>query len=151
MIKGQFLFYGSDLSDVLRIREQVFLEEQKAEQSMVWNEDDQTAAHLIIYDGTKPVATGRLVKEEDGYKIGRIAVCKDERGKEYGDFVVRILLERAFQCQGDKVKVTAQLHAVPFYERYGFQKSGEEYCSEGLMCVDMSVKKENCNFGCQCH
>ena len=79
-----------------------------------------------------PVATGRLIFLENWFKIGRIAVKKECRGKHYGDFVVRMLLDKAFSMGAKEVFVGAQAHAISFYERIGFVKQEEEYYEETM-------------------
>lgn len=71
-----------------KIREDVFVKEQG------FNEEfdiiDKTAKHILISENNIPVATCRIFysKERNSYIIGRIAVCKQSRGKKYG---VRLL------------------------------------------------------------
>ena len=42
---------------------------------------------------------------EEYYKIGRIAVKKECRGKKYGDFIVRMLVDKAFTMGAKEVFV----------------------------------------------
>jgi len=150
MLTGKFIQGDGDLSEILAIRKKVFIEEQHGDQTMLFDSLDQEANHVIVRVDEKPVAVGRVVLQQDfNCKIGRIAVLKEERGKQYGDFVVRLLLDRAFRGPAVKVYVTAQVHAVPFYERFGFHRIGAEYLSEGILSVDMELEKRIYQ-PCQC-
>lgn len=90
-----------------KIREDVFVKEQG------FNEEfdiiDKTAKHILISENNIPVATCRIFysKERNSYIIGRIAVCKQYRGKKYG---VRLLeyAEREIKKSGG---TTAELSA----------------------------------------
>ena len=68
---------GDDFSDTLRVRVPVFIDEQGFDPSSEGDELDPVVHHLVLYDGDKPVATGRvfpLEGEQGGWVIGRICV-----------------------------------------------------------------------------
>ena len=67
-----------------RIREEVFVREQGFENE--FDETDQSASHLILYDGEMPVAVCRFFPGDQpgDYMVGRIAVIKECRGRNLG-------------------------------------------------------------------
>ena len=95
----------------------------------------------MLFDDNKAVATARAVKTEDGFKIGRIAVLKDYRGKGYGDLIVRAVIEKAFSYGADYVLVDSQNHAVPFYEKIGFSVIGEQIIDRGIAHIPMRIER----------
>ena len=52
-----------------------------------FDETDRLAKHMLLFEDDIPVATCRFFfsVERDCYVIGRIAVSKEFRGKQYGE------------------------------------------------------------------
>ena len=131
-----------DLTLVRKLREDVFLKEQQAETSMKEDVLDLDSIHLLLMDENHPAATGRLYERDSFFKIGRIAVAKEFRGRGLGEQIVRALLEIAFtERNSECVLVSAQIHAVKFYERFGFAVCGNEMLEEGVRSVDMKLDR----------
>ena len=142
MVQGKYLYYGDDLSDVFNIRRKVFVEEQGVSEEEEFDEYDNLSIHALVYDNSnnkKPVATGRVYYDGKNYRVGRIAVLKEERGKYYGDFIVRLLVNKAFLSGADEVIINAQVNAIPFYEKVGFRTYGEVFQEAGIDHIAMKV------------
>ncbi len=157
MIQGKYLYYGDDLSEAFEIRKQVFVLEQGVSLEAEFDNYDDLAVHVIVYDkadNKNPVATGRVYHDGNNYKIGRIAVIKEERGKQYGDFVVRLLINKAFLSGADEIIINAQVSAIPFYAKIGFIAYGKIFKEAGIDHISMRLKpgtlckkcEENRNF-----
>ena len=137
-IQGKYLLGGLDnIEECLAIRKKVFGEEQHFLSASLENVEDREAIFALAYEIGEEgeqvsVATGRLIFLEDKFKIGRIAVKKEFRGKHYGEFIVQMLLEKAFSMGAKEVFVGAQAHAISFYERLGFIRQEEEYFEDGI-------------------
>lgn len=124
--------HGSQLRTV---REQVFIHEQSVPVELEWDGLDDTAQHLLALNSAgEAIGCARL--PGDG-SIGRMAVLKPWRGKGIGSALLRkaILLYR--QQAIKKLTLSAQMHAVSFYERAGFQICSEPYLDAGILHVDM--------------
>lgn len=80
----------------------------------------------------KPLGTGRLVVEEGRGHIGRMAVLAGERRGGVGTAIMEYLLRIAGERGLRDVYLAAQLHAIPFYERFGFRAEGEIFADGGL-------------------
>lgn len=133
----------SAYAEVQAIRTAVFIKEQGADADCEFDCYESSADFLLLYDSGKAVATSRVIKNEKVYKIGRIAVLKEYRGKGYGAQIARAITEKAFENGADKVYVDAQNYAVPFYEKLGFTVIGEELMDRGLVHTPMMIEKEN--------
>jgi len=98
---------------------------------------DPQAVHLVIYDAEKPVATGRIFKDDGFFHPGRIAVLKDYRKKQLGRLLMEELEKIAREQDAACLRLGAQLYAVPFYERCGYRGTGErfmdEFCEHEMM------------------
>lgn len=151
MVTGRFLDGTDDLEKVFAIRRKVFVEEQQVAESEEFDGYDKEAVHVLAYDGSRPVATARLAAVNGVYRIGHVAVLKEERGKQYGDFVVRMLADKAFLSGIDTVYVGARKDAVGFYETIGFSVCSEEFEEAGAVRVMMKMAESGfrrCQ-GCQ--
>lgn len=167
-IQGTYLLAGlHDISECLAIRKEVFGEEQQFPSAAAEDAEDKSAIFVLAYETEKelnstksveneikkkeqkiPVGTGRLVFLGDTYKIGRIAVKKEFRGKGYGDFIVRMLIDKAFLMGAREVYVGAQKHAVSFYEKIGFIKQEETYEEDGIFHQIMKITPHTCKREC---
>ena len=118
-----------------RIRFSVFVEEQKVPAEIELDDWDARSLHALAYDAVGAVVgTGRLLP--DGH-IGRMAVLAGARGTGVGTALLTALMQAA-RARGDRdVVLSAQTHAVPFYERLGFAVEGEIYQEAGIDHVDM--------------
>lgn len=119
------------------VRHEVFVMEQQVPPELEMDEMDVQCIHAVAYDAQqRPVATGRLLP--DGH-IGRMAVRKTARGTGIGGLVLQRLIEAA-RVRGDaEVVLSAQVHAMGFYARYGFVAEGEVYMDAGIPHRTMSL------------
>ncbi len=121
-----------------QVREEVFINEQHVPVALEWDGLDETAQHLLaLSHAGEAIGCARLIG--DG-SIGRMAVMKPWRGLGVG----RALLAKAvsiYQQQGMKrITLSAQVHAIPFYEKSGFEGSGEPYWDADILHIDMQLK-----------
>jgi len=117
------------------VRESVFIQEQQVPVELEWDEFDPVCVHVLAStpDGT-PVGTARLLP--DGH-IGRMAVMKAWRGKGIGRAMLQCLLDTARQNAIAEIRLNSQVSAKPFYQRFGFQVSGDEFMEAGIPHVKM--------------
>lgn len=125
MIEGKFL-YGADddLSDVFQIRRRVFVEEKGISEEIEFDGLDNMCLHGLIKVQGKKLGAGRIFYDGESFRLGHIAVLEDERGKKYGDFLVRMLADRCFVSGALEVVVETGCDTAAFFERIGFYKSG---------------------------
>lgn len=126
-----------NIEDSLNIRMAVFVDEQGYSKEDELDGIDHECIHYVGYDENKPVCTMRVIVKDDCYKLGRIAVLKEERKKGYGFDLVKAVME---ELTDKYFKLSSQVHAVPFYEKLGFVTDGEEYLEDGQPHILM-IKK----------
>lgn len=119
---------GADIADARKIRTEVFILEQGFQDE--FDETDEIAEHLVLYDHGAPIATGRLFAEDGSYHLGRIAVQKDYRKKGIGRILMQKLEERVRELGGKQVTISAQIRAEGFYQCCGYRSEGETYFDE---------------------
>ena len=124
-------------ADAFAVRIAVFVDEQGIARSEELDDLDATAIHCVAYAAGVPVGAGRLVLA-DGYgKIGRMAVLAPRRRGGLGAAVLDAL-EREAAANGIRtLRLSAQLHARPFYERCGYTVVGDVYDEVGIPHVAM--------------
>lgn len=151
MIRGKFLKADDpETAKCFAIRKKVFVEEQHCPVEEEFDDVDKYAMFAAVYDSDENiVGTGRVFIDDQGqYHAGRIAVLKEARGNSYGDFIVRMLCDRAFSNGAEEVHLGAQTQAIGFYEKIGFVVCGEIYQDAGIPHKPMVLKKSN--FCSQC-
>lgn len=142
-IQGKFLNHKDDLTEVYEIRRKVFVEEQGIPEDLEFDELDKQALFCVVYEQekkTQTVATGRMINlSESEYKIGHIAVLNEYRGQDYGDMIVRMLINKAFMSGALNVYVDSQEHAVNFYKKIGFTENNHTFEEAGITRHEMVI------------
>lgn len=119
------------LEQAFKIRQKVFVEEQKVSREEEYDEFEQTSTHfLVLNDREKACGTARWRFTEKGIKLERFAVLKEERGSGAGSALVNAVLDDVSQhpeAAGKIIYLHAQLTAVPLYKKFGFTEEGEQF------------------------
>ena len=117
-------------ADAKQIRETVFIKEQGFENE--YDSIDETAHHIVLYVGDEAVGTARFFTEDDekSYHLGRLAVSKEHRGKNYGKIIVDAVEKECVKLGGKKIELSAQLQAKVFYSKCGYIETGDVYLDE---------------------
>ncbi|MEC3859768.1 GNAT family N-acetyltransferase [Mesobacterium sp. TK19101] len=127
-----------DLAACHALRRAVFIEEQGIAEPDEWDDLDGQAVHFLVLDDAQPVATARLIPAGDFGKVGRICVLPSHRGAGLGAALVRHAVDHCRATPGvTRVFLSAQAHAIPFYERLGFVPDGVDYDDAGIPHRDM--------------
>ncbi len=127
-----------DLATCRWLRRVVFIQEQGVSEADEVDDLDGTAIHLLAVEAGRPVGTARLMVLEDTGKIGRVCVLKDRRGLGLGAALVRAGVAEFRAMPGiARVKLGAQVVAVGFYQRLGFEAVGPVYLDAGIAHRDM--------------
>jgi predicted GNAT family N-acyltransferase len=119
-------------SEALRlIREQVFMQEQHVPEELEWDGEDEEALHLLAEDDQgNPIGTARMLS--DGH-IGRVAVLAPWRGRGVGTALMRQMLETARERNYREIFLDAQVDAIDFYHKLGFETEGEPFLDAGIL------------------
>lgn len=120
------------------VRQRVFIEEQRVPVELEWDGLDETAIHLLALDAEdKAIGCARIL---DNGIIGRMAVLKGWRGQGIGQALLNAAVESCRSRGWKNITLSAQTHAIPFYERAGFIVCSEEYMDAGIPHRDMQLK-----------
>ncbi len=118
------------------IREAVFIEEQQVPVELEWDGLDEHCTHLLALSGDAALATARMTT--DG-KIGRMAVLKAWRGRGIGSQLMTVVIAAARDAQLARVELDAQLTAIPFYQRFGFEVTSVAFMDAGIAHQKMAL------------
>ncbi|MEQ4223879.1 MULTISPECIES: GNAT family N-acetyltransferase [Pseudomonas syringae group] len=121
-------------ADIRRIRDAVFIAEQSVPPELEWDSEDMDAVHFLASEGDYPIGTARLL--QDG-EIGRLSVLKDWRGLKVGEALLTAAINEAEKRGLKEQKLSAQVQAIAFYERFGFTVVSDELLEAGLPHVNM--------------
>lgn len=133
-----------DMQHCLDIRHRSFVEEQGVPQELEMDGQDASSRHFAVAADGKIIATCRVRLLGSAAKIERVAVLKDFRKLGIGRVLMKYILQE-FGKTGDiqLFKLSAQTHAMPFYEKLGFKKRGNEYMDAGMPHYDMVLEKQS--------
>lgn len=84
-----------------------------------------------------PIGCGRLLPEG---KIGRMAVLPEWRNRGIGRAMLQTLLAAAREQGMTEVALSAQVSAIPFYEKAGFSVCSDVYLDAGIPHRDMLLR-----------
>lgn len=118
-----------------RLRQQVFVVEQASPYPDLDDRDlDPTTRHLLAHDGDRLVGCLRILDEDDGARIGRVAVAVPARGRGLGEQLMAAALAEI----GDRpIVLDAQSGLARWYESFGFAVCGAEFVEDGVAHLPM--------------
>ena len=120
------------------VRRTVFLTEQQVPEHEEWDGADANCRHLMATDSSgSPIGTARVVP--DG-TIGRVAVVASWRGRDVGASLMRAAIELVREAGFEHTTLHAQVQAVPFYERLGYEVYGEPFLEAEIPHRHMRLK-----------
>jgi predicted GNAT family N-acyltransferase len=134
---------AEDIEQCFRIREHVFIVEQSVPVGLERDEHDSKALHFIALADGQPVGTARVVLMDNGTsaKIGRVAVCRSNRGFGIGKLLIAAIEGDPDLRHVHNFLLDAQTHALQFYAQLGYETYGEEFMDAEILHRHM--KKRN--------
>ncbi|MGM0508890.1 MAG: GNAT family N-acetyltransferase [Fusobacteriota bacterium] len=132
--------YGN-FDDAYEVRKEVFVKGQGISEDIEKDEYDKTSKHLVIYKNDNPIATGRIVKKDGEYSIGRVAVKKQHRKNNYGKLIMENLINKTFDMGAEYIDIHAQKSVELFYKKLGFKSYGDCFLEADIEHISMKLTK----------
>ncbi|MCR5050068.1 MAG: GNAT family N-acetyltransferase [Paludibacteraceae bacterium] len=130
---------ASDIYEILKARYAVFT----LEQHIIYPDEDNidyVATHISLRRNGLVIAYARLFPEaeKEVMRIGRMLTLTAERGKGLGCYLMNQVIFEAQRQGAAKIRLHAQTHAVPFYQRFGFQPVGDTFYEADIphLCME---------------
>lgn len=134
----------SELEISFRIRTLVFCDEQKISKEIEFDNLDQFCEHFLVYKGETPIATGRVrLKDNNLYKIERVAVLSDYRRSKVGSLLIREIIKIYSGLKDTKIILHSQLAVEKFYRNLNFSPYGKQFLEDGIPHIAMVFNKQN--------
>ena len=113
------------------IRTTVFVNEQNVPPELELDDLEDACVHFLARVNGVPMGTARLL--DKGYaKVQRVAVLRDARGTGIGRDLMNAMLDYAAANGFTESRLDAQLTAIPFYEKLGYEATGPEFDDAGI-------------------
>lgn len=135
-IEYLFCEWSKYKSQLMAIRRDVFIQEQGVPEELEIDEWDAKSTHLLVLNNLQPIATARLLP--NGH-IGRMCVTKPFRGQGIGKTMLERLIHKAALLGIETVKLNAQVSAIGFYQKSGFQVCSDTFMDAGIEHKSMSL------------
>ncbi len=133
MVQGKWFSPGSDLSDLLTVRNAVFGHGSDNLDALSWN--------VLVYQDAVPAATGRIWWQDGAFYLGDLCVLESCRHQHLGDLVLRLLLFKAQSHAAREVRLFCPRNLTGFFTRLGLK----ELPSEDPDKVEMMIPGDRIN------
>jgi predicted GNAT family N-acyltransferase len=123
------------MEPIFNLRSKVFVEEQKVDPLLEFDEYEELAQHWATLIDGQVVACARSRRTSHGYKIERMAVESTHRQQGLGRALLQAVLEELKPlAERDRcpIYLHAQVQALPFYTKQGFVTDGDEFEEAGI-------------------
>ena len=124
------------VDETLALRHRVLRPHQFGEDLRLPSDDDPSTAHFVAVDaGGEVVGTAHVFPvpapwdpdAAGAWRLRGMATAEEWRSKGVGAAVLTAVVEHVTGASGRLLWCNARLPAVPFYERAGFERVGEEW------------------------
>ena len=116
----------ADLAAAFAIREKVFVEEQQVPREDEYDAYEGTARHYLATADGVPCGAARWRKTDKGVKLERFAVLAPFRNQAVGSHLLRrVVTDVKAAYPNETMYLHAQVPAMAFYARHGFEQVGE--------------------------
>ena len=129
---------------VWKLRQDVFVVEQDCPYHDLDGRDVEPGAVQVVLlaeaapdsvsdGGTRVLGTARVLDDGAVWRIGRVALAKEARGKGLSDDVMRAAIEYT-EAAGDErdIVLDAQSPLTRWYGKHGFVADGAEFLDDGI-------------------
>ncbi|KAA9302151.1 MULTISPECIES: GNAT family N-acetyltransferase [Aerococcus] len=126
--------------DALKIRQQVFIEEQGIDPELEIDDLEEGASHLVAYQDGLPLACARLLPlSQEEVKIQRVAVLSEKRERGIGRALMAECRRYSQEMGFKHLILHAQAGRERFYQLCGYQAEGDYFEEAGIPHLQMRL------------
>lgn len=122
-------------SETLDLRHRI-LSPNKSVDSIILTEDD-VGQHFGIFQSEKLVSVISLFVENDNAQFRKFATETTEQNKGYGSILLNHIIEESLKNDIKNLWCNAQMSALKFYEKFGFEVVSEKWIKNEIEYVKM--------------
>jgi ElaA protein len=124
---------------VWRLRQDVFVVEQACPYLDLDGRDDEPGTrHVLLRDDDELLGYARVLDDGDVWRIGRVVLARDARGRGLAD----PLMDTALVVAKDRdVVLDAQSPLAGWYGSFGFEVDGAEFLDDGIPHLPMRLRR----------
>lgn len=141
MIQGRWYPMGSDVEIPVGIRRQVF---GRGRDGL-----DDVCQQVVVFSDDGGAGSARLWWQDGAFWMGDVGVLEAERGKGFGDLLVRLCLFKALTHNAGVIRLDTPKETEGFFAKYGFVSAEEE---NGLIRMEIrgeDVQLSHCGGHCE--
>ncbi|MBO6515151.1 MAG: GNAT family N-acetyltransferase [Bacteroidia bacterium] len=129
---------GKQLDTIFAIRQKVFVDEQKVDPALEYDEFEETSVHFLAIADGEAVGTARWRRTPNGFKLERFAVLEPYRNKGIGGAIVEAVLKDL--PDHNNVYLHSQIDACGLYSRFGFVPEGDQFVEANIVHYKMVLR-----------
>ncbi|MGL4819865.1 MAG: GNAT family N-acetyltransferase [Bacilli bacterium] len=132
--------------DAFAVRKSVFVDEQKFDEATEYDAYEDASTHVVGYDDSgMAVAAARFRPYKDKWKLERVCILKEARGRGWGVALMQELESFALEQHERPLYLHAQIQVVDFYMRLGFKPVGPQFLEEDYPHQAMMKEPNTCD------
>ena len=132
-------FDDEEFSHIRDIRETVFTNELRISKQELFDKNDETCDHFLIFDGKEITGSVRILSMEKVAKLERMAILKEFRTKNYGKNCIFQLKEYYLEHGFSHIILDSIYSVREFYKKCGFTEEGDVFQRVGIDHIRMSL------------
>ncbi|WP_416825589.1 GNAT family N-acetyltransferase [Ectobacillus polymachus] len=136
-MKAKYVTTELERNDAFFIRKTVFVEEQGIPIQDEFDQYEDVANHIVIYNNEEPVGAGRLRIVDNVAKLERICVLASYRKYGVGKLIVTTMEDLGKEKGMTKAMLHGQTQAEHFYKKLGYHTITEPFMEDGIPHVIM--------------
>ncbi|MBP2025540.1 GNAT family N-acetyltransferase [Peptoniphilus stercorisuis] len=130
-----------ELYNILRLRNQIFIVEQKCYYEDIDNLD-KDSIHIFKKENDNIISYLRIFKEDGNYHMGRVLVKEENRKNGLSRKLLKYAIEYIFnELKEEKIIIEAQDYLKEFYKSMGFVEKSEVYLLDNIPHLIMELNK----------
>ena len=150
MIHAKILSKNEKIGEVNKILKEVYVDELNYNSEDIFNTEDKEIINVLLYEGfdeDTPVAAGRMIVDGNRAEIKYVAVRKNYRNNQYGDMIIRVLVDKATLMTISDIIANVPENLTKMFKKIGFVSIDNNMKKDINNNIEMKFNNliKNCN------